>query len=131
MAKWSVKLEGAERLQHMLKVGGTQATVATGRALYTVATNVFNESQAQVPIDTGALRASGIVTKPYIFGNQVEVKIGYGGAAAPYAVIVHEDLEVNHAVGKSKYLEDPLTEAIPNLPNTVADSVEELLRGAK
>lgn len=130
MAQWNVKLEGMEKLQNMLKVGGQQATIATARALYTEANKVFFDSQAQVPIDTGALRASGIVTKPYVVGTTATVQISYGGAAAPYAVIVHEDLEANHTVGKAKYLEDPLSQAIPTIANSVAKSVEALLKGA-
>ena len=130
MANWKVELEGMDKLQKMLKVGGTQATTALARAVYTEANKIFFDSQAQVPIDTGALRASGIVTKPYISGNTVTVEIGYGGAAAPYAAIVHEDLEANHEVGKAKFLEDPLTQAIPELGKSVANSVEQLLKGA-
>ena len=125
-----MKLEGTPKLLNMLKVGGQQATVATARALYSEANKVFIDSQAQVPIDTGALRASGIVTKPYIVGSTATVQISYGGAAAPYAVIVHEDLEANHLVGKAKDLEDPLSQAIPNITKNVANSVEQLLRGA-
>lgn len=126
----NIKLEGIEKLQNMLKTGGKQATIATARALYSEANKIFIDSQAQVPIDTGALRASGIVTKPYVVGTTATVQISYGGAAAPYAVIVHEDLEANHPVGKAKFLEDPLTQAIPNLTKNVANSVEALLRGA-
>ncbi len=124
-----IKLEGMDKLQNMLKVGGQQATIATARALYQQANRIFIDSQAQVPIDTGALRASGFVTKPYVVGTTATVQISYGGAAAPYAVIVHEDLEANHTVGKAKFLEDPLTQAIPNLTKNVADSVEVMLRG--
>ena len=130
MPQWNMKLEGMDKLQNMLKVGGQQATIATARALYSEANKIFIDSQAQVPIDTGALRASGIVTKPYVTGTTAEVQISYGGAAAPYAVIVHEDLEVNHPVGKAKYLEDPLSQAIPNITKNVANSVEALLKGA-
>lgn len=125
-----IKLEGMQKLQNILKVGGQQATTAVARALYTEANKIFMESQAQVPIDTGALRASGMVSKPYISGTTVMVEIGYGGAAAPYAAIVHEDLEANHEVGKAKFLEDPLSQAIPNLGKAVTESVERLLKGA-
>lgn len=130
MGNWKIEVEGVEKLQKMLKVGGQQAMTATARALYTEANKIFFDSQAQVPIDTGALRASGMVTKPYFVGNTATVEIGYGGAAAPYALIVHEDLEANHEVGKAKFLEDPLTKAIPELGKSVANSVEQLLKGA-
>jgi hypothetical protein len=102
---------------------------AAARALYQEANIIFLESQAQVPIDTGALRASGFVTKPTIKGTTAEVQISYGGAAASYAVIVHEDLEANHPVGKAKYLEDPTSQATPNIPKNVANSVERMLKG--
>lgn len=60
-----------------------------------------------VPVDTGALRASGFTEPPVQTATGGSVTFGFGGAAAPYAVLVHEDLTVRHRVGQAKYLEIP------------------------
>ena len=79
------------------------------------------------PIDTGALRASGTVT-PSISGTNVEVKLTYGGAAAPYAVFVHE-INNNYKGGKSwKFLSIPLQEALPDIINGLRDDYNDMLR---
>lgn len=53
-----------------------------------------------VPVDEGTLRSTGRVTGPV--ANRV--RLSFGGAAAPYAVIQHEDLELSHRVGEPRYL---------------------------
>lgn len=85
---------------------------------------IFDESQFQVPKDTGTLAASGF----YQIDRRTELArssyryrgiIGYGGngdpanpetglCASAYARIVHEDLTLTHKNGKAKFLEDPL-----------------------
>lgn len=60
-----------------------------------------------VPVDTGVLRGSGFVQIPEIAGDRVSTTIAFGGPAAPYAFIVHEDLDAFHQVGQAKYLEEP------------------------
>ena len=114
MAKdYRLEVEGMNDLLEMLVRGGRNAVELSGRYLYSHATKVFEQSQLQVPVDTGALRSSGYVTQPYIFGNQVAISIVYGQAAAPYALWVHEILEYYHEPPtKSKFLEDPLTDSL-------------------
>jgi hypothetical protein len=54
-----------------------------------------------VPVDTGALRSTGRVEGP----KNDEVELSFGGAAAPYALKVHEeDPERRHTVGEHRYL---------------------------
>lgn len=53
-----------------------------------------------VPVRTGALRASGRVEGPI----HNEVHLTFGGAAAPYAVVVHEDTSIPHYIGESRFL---------------------------
>jgi len=55
---------------------------------------------AGVPVDTGALRSTGRVEGPK--GNEVE--LSFGGAAADYALKVHEEVEIPHRVGEARYL---------------------------
>lgn len=45
------------------------------------------------------------------YGTKPEVSVVYGGPDVPYAIIVHEDLEMNHPNGgQAKFLEQPLRE---------------------
>lgn len=108
---------------------------AAARALYEEGQVIFNKSQELVPVETGALAGSGRVTLPSVNASSVEVEIGYGGAAAPYAIYVHERLDLNHrypgaknARAQAKFLEQPVLEAAPKLGDRLADRVEGLLR---
>lgn len=65
-----------------------------------------------VPIDTGALKNSGMVTPA---PDRIAITLSYGGAASAYAVPVHENPHAHHPVGEYKYLEKPLLEAAGTL----------------
>jgi hypothetical protein len=68
----------------------------------------LNESKKIVPVDDGFLKNSGKVEPPQITPRETSVEVTYGGAAAPYALFVHEDPDAQHAAGKTyKYLEIP------------------------
>jgi hypothetical protein len=114
MAKdYRLEVEGMNDLLEMLVKGGRNAVELSGRYLYAHAVKVFEASQLEVPVDTGALRSSGFITQPYVFGNQVAISIVYGQAAAPYALWVHEIMEYYHEPPtKAKFLEDPLTNSL-------------------
>jgi len=53
-----------------------------------------------VPVETGALRASGAVEQP----QPLAVELSFGGAAVPYALVQHERLDYHHKVGEARYL---------------------------
>jgi hypothetical protein len=53
--------------------------------------------------------------------------MGFGGQAAPYAVIVHEDQTAHHPIGKAKFLEDSFNEKLPDLPEKIADRIKGVL----
>lgn len=64
----------------------------------------LGESAEECPVKTGTLRDSrslDIDDRP----DTLKAKLGYG---ANYAFWVHERTELHHAVGKSKFLEDPV-----------------------
>ena len=68
------------------------------------------------PVDTGALRASGHVRPPVISPNNVSVELGYGGPAAPYAALVHENpRRVTFKTGQDHYLQIPFLEERPRI----------------
>ncbi len=123
MAKNSVEID-AKELTKILVRGGANAGRALSQALYREAALIFEESQDEVPLDTGNLRASGKLGLPQIQGSELVVEISYGGAAADYALVVHEDLERNYRNGKkSKYLEDPAKRRIIGLSGRLLRSV--------
>lgn len=111
------------------------ATQVMARALYEEGNDIFNESQRLVPVVTGALAGSGRVTSPSVNATSVEVTIGYGGAAAPYAIFVHERTELNHnyagaknANAQAKFLSDPAEKAAEDMDGRLAQRIERLLR---
>lgn len=111
------------------------ATQTLARALYEEGNEIFNESQRLVPVVTGALAGSGRVTSPSVNATAVEVTIGYGGAAAPYAIYVHERTELDHkypgaknAAAQAKFLEEPVLKAAETLDAKLASRIERLLK---
>ena len=85
----------------LLAWAGNKTRALTG-ALYRLGEQIMGESKLEVPVDTGALRASGNVQ--VITPQRVE--IGYD---TPYALRQHETPPTiyHHTVGKWKFLEDP------------------------
>lgn len=77
-------------------------------ALYGIGEEIKTDVQSSapgrgVPVDKGALRASGRVD--YLAGSgKPRVAITFGGASAPYALIQHEVLRYRHTVGEPRYL---------------------------
>lgn len=86
----NVTVKGLKEFQHALITAGPDAGRFAAKALREEADEAFIISQSVVPVRTGALLTSGDVTGPVTRGNRVQVEISYGGAAAPYAVFVHE-----------------------------------------
>lgn len=80
------------------------------------------ESQRRTPVDTGALRQSHRV-EVKDDGDDIVGTITVGGPAAPYAVDVHERLDVFHPVGQAKFLESTLAESKAHLANRVAKRI--------
>ncbi len=95
--------------------------------------DIMEESLRQVPRDTNTLANSAFydIRKAKDYG--FEATLGYGGSATnpktgmpvmDYAVIVHEDLEAVHPVGKAKFLEDPIRDyTSEKFPRTVIKHV--------
>lgn len=77
-----------------------------------------------VPVDTGALRSTGMVEKPKTTKRGTSVTLAYGGPAVDYAVEQHENLDYNHTVGGPKYLERPLNESAKTLASDIAKDLK-------
>ncbi|HAM42170.1 MAG TPA: hypothetical protein DCP69_12810 [Candidatus Omnitrophica bacterium] len=85
----------------------------SARALRTIAEVEMTEAKKRTPVDTGVLRSSGLVIGPEQVGGVWQVRMVFGGPAAPYAAAVHENLEAFHKVGQAKYLESVMLELRP------------------
>jgi hypothetical protein len=140
MAKKTIAVEmyGQKDLLHKLARMGRDSTAVVGRVMYAYANDVFNRSQYLVPVDTGALRSSGRVEEPVYSGGQVVIAIKYGGAAAPYALYVHEVPPPGDGEGRTayhlpptqwKYLEQPLLETIDDFRVQFRNVVDQLAKG--
>lgn len=104
----SVEVTGVDKLVENLRAYGAKALQALAAEMFIEAEATMAESKQEVPVDTGALRASGTVLSPEFTEQGVVVQMGYGGAAVDYAVYVHEDLTKHHPVGNAKFLEGPV-----------------------
>ena len=107
----SVKFTGLKELQRAFEQAGANAPRYAAKALYEEATEAFSISQLVVPVEYGALRSSGKVKPPEIRGTRATCEIVYGGAAADYALYVHESppSQAKHmAPTRWKYLEFPV-----------------------
>lgn len=122
MAKLTIT--GVNQLRRALDMAGPLATKALESAMVLEQEAVISEAKARTPVDTGVLRASGTVLPPEVRGTEVSVTAGFGGAAAGYAVIVHERLGVHHPVGQAKFLESSFLERAPRIPANLAKRVE-------
>lgn len=128
----TVSFTGLENVLAALGRLPERTLTATGGALYREAEGIMADSKEHyVPVDLGVLRDSGFVELPKIDrGRGVSVAIGYGGAAADYAAVQHEDLTLNHPNGgEAKFLEKPLLLAAEGLAERVAAEVKDALGG--
>lgn len=98
------------------------------RAMYVEGESIITDAKNECPVRYGVLRASGHVQEPVIGDRIVTVKLGFGGPAAPYAVFVHENLEASHAVGKAKFLEDPMNRHAATMLQRIGEEVSVSLK---
>ena len=103
---------------------GTHILIGVENGLIQAANQVMEESQVQVPVDTGTLKSSASVEEPVHTADAISVTLGYaigdkaslvnpksGKTVDQYATEVHELTDVFHAEPtKAKFLEDPANE---------------------
>ena len=81
----------------------------------------MTEMQKIVPYDTGHLHDSHRLLPPFIVRNIMYQDIIAGGPDAPYAPIVHEDLEVFHKPPtQAKWMEVTLKASQPHMAGRIA-----------
>jgi hypothetical protein len=98
----------AEALDEMAR----EVVEATGRASWDTSVEVMADAKSQTPVDTGRLLASAEVGGPYVENESASSEVGY---TAPYASIVHEDMQGRHP----KFLENAVMAVGPRLRNAV------------
>jgi len=122
----TLDIEGADVVVAHLASIGDASRKAAARALVMEAEAIMTKSkQEYVPVDTGVLRASGMVGEPHMEGDQIAVSLGFGGAAKDYAIVQHERLDFKHTVGQAKYLEIPLLEGAKGLAEKIGRAIRE------
>lgn len=105
----SGRMIGVAALRDRLRSISFEFPTKVERALYMEGQIEMTESKRRVPVDTGALRASGFVEQPVRNGRNISVTLAYG---TEYAIPVHENLEAHHrSPGQAKYLESVLNES--------------------
>ena len=122
--KFEVKLENVKEVEQEIRKYALKFPEKIKPILYEEAQEIMSESKKQCPVDTGALRASGYVNEPEETKEGIYVQMGYGGPSAPYAIYVHERLDLHHRVGKAKFLEDPVKDRAPQLPRRIASKLK-------
>jgi len=127
------KFTGDGITKRLLALEAKFGTMVAG-ALYRRAQRIMADSKENyVPVDLSTLKNSGQVSPPYYLGRQVTVELSYGGAAAAYALAVHEHpskysppswqgVQVTFSPSGTgpKYLERPLMAAVSTLPADLA-----------
>lgn len=123
MAKAEVKFEGLDSLKRTFADAPRLTHQEASQVMMLVVQRVSRESSRLVPVKTGTLKGSKreqITNRP----QEVEGTITYGGAAAPYAAIVHERMsdQIKYTTPGTgpKYLEIPTMQMAEELPQRVA-----------
>ena len=145
--KLGFKIVGAKTLFNKFKKYGAIAADTTASTLYTEAEAIIADAKENyVPVVTGALRGSGFVEPPKISGGKMTVTLGFGGPAAKYALIVHENPRAGKTKGKSpsgakykkyskvgqwKYLETPFNKRVKGVGPKIGTNIKEATRGLK
>lgn len=117
-------VKGVAQIQAVLASLGPRLLEEGGRALYAEAREIQKTSMRRTPVETGALRASHETTRPVLERGEVSVTIQVGGPAAPYAVPVHERLDVHHPVGEAKFLERSVLDATAGMGERIASRID-------
>jgi hypothetical protein len=99
-------------LERALAQINLQVLQACARGATQTAALVQDQSQVNVPVITGRLKASSVAVSAVIEGNRAKAAVGY---TAPYAATVHENLEGR----KPKFLERAVLAVGPRLRTLV------------
>jgi hypothetical protein len=133
-------LKGADKMSRKLKAIAKKFPSIVAQSAFVEGELIMTKSKKDhVPVDLGTLRSSGQVTLNQE-GRDIEVVMSYGGAAAPYALAIHEHPSEStppswknttvtfSPIGRGpKYLERPLMGAVPGMDRRIAERVKKRL----
>ena len=90
----TVVVQGIDHLQKLLASGDKRVKQACREVIAETVAQVGAESWELVPVDTGALKRSRVLKFPT--SGTLVGSVTYGGVAAPYAVVQHENTDLWH-----------------------------------
>lgn len=102
----TLRIEGLDEVARYLGRVERGFNLTVARSLNDEANITLDATIPFTPVEFGPLRASGRTTSPSLTANTVTVNIVFGGAAAGYAIYVHERV-VNHSTGRLIYHHAP------------------------
>ena len=114
------RLVGKPEMQGKLRNVAKNYPDRVGKALYAEMGIEEVEVKKRTPFESGDLRDTIHRIGPRKEGETISVLIVAGGPDAPYAIVVHEDLEAIHRVGQAKYLESVILESRAYIGSRVA-----------
>jgi len=131
-----IRLNGIRDLRRILATAEPKIRIAVNQEIHKIANEMLSKSKALVPFEDGILRGSGILKQGGAgSGTVTSQTVEYGGPAAPYALVQHENMRFFHpakargGVGPgtpgqtrgAKYLEIPAKEAqVKLVPRLIA-----------
>lgn len=101
-----VNIRGLRKVSRKLEAMARASGAKTANGTRLLGEHIMTDVKAArpgkgVPVDEGTLRNSGRVTGP---DAEDVVRLTFGGAAAPYALEQHENMQYSHNVGEARYL---------------------------
>ena len=92
-----VKITGVNDLKRILKTADFKIRMAANVEIHKIASAILSESKGLVPFHDGILRGSGHLRSGGAASKVVMSQtVEYGGPAAPYALIQHENEDYFH-----------------------------------
>lgn len=111
-ASASFEIRGTKQVNRKLQDYADRFPDAAADALYDQMHEVVEpDVYESTPELTGKLRGTIRTEASVQRGKIISCSVVAGGDEAPYALIVHEDLDAFHVVGDAKYIERPLNRA--------------------
>jgi len=89
------KLSGVPEIMKALERDFESTSQALKAVVLNMAEDIAKQSDQLVPVDEGTLRSSRTIDRTNL-GDRYQVTVGYGGPAAPYAIVQHERLDFWH-----------------------------------
>ena len=134
-----IQITGLSAFASSLNRVQTDALTLLKQGLTSAAEEVIAESVQITPVDTGELRARAFTDTPVVTEDTLEINLGYekygtaypvtpSGSSEEYAVLVHERVEIPHAVGQAKFLETALKSFEPEFLEFLGNAVKEVFQ---